>query len=78
MSQAGIHKSLCELLGLTVRTVKFEMASAVSQLLIVISSAQTRDVEASSASTLSEKLMLGLSSSEELDILSIHAGDLGD
>lgn len=53
-------------------------ASALSQLLTVSSSAQTWDVEASSASTLSENLMLGLSSSEELDVFSIDAGDLGD
>lgn len=59
---------------------EFEMALAFSLTSTASSSAQTRDTEARSvaSSALSDCLMLGLSSSEELDILSIEASDLGD
>lgn len=54
---------------------KFETASAFSQLSSVSSTAQTRSA---ASSTQSESLMLVLSSSEELDILSIEVFDIGD
>lgn len=58
----------------------FDTASAPSQPSSASSSAHTRDPETRSeaSSAQSERLMLGFSSSEELDVLSIEEGDLGD
>lgn len=59
---------------------KLETASALSRPLLAGSSSPVRDTEASSAasSTPSKSLMLGLSSSEEVDVLSIEVGDFKD
>lgn len=56
------------------------MAAAPSQPSPAGSFAQARDMEARSVafSAPSESIMLGLSSSEELDVPSIDAGDIGD
>lgn len=62
--------------GLQIELVeKFETVSALSQLSSASSTAQTRSA---ASSTQSESLMLVLSSSEELDILSIEVFNIGD